>query len=543
MKVTHSLVALIPIALAASVARADLTWSAEAIPGEVTARDPHPAPAIRVQVEGETMPGPDVISRFVLRHVASDVRDRPGVSPTRAVPFHRSTETLGIVVLIEGHEYFFGNDSYKQAQACGVGSAPGCRISKVTPGVYATIRDALNAPPGRDEPIPTTIAQAGPPGSRGALVVYGTSAEVRFDGDLAAFSGDKLGDARAQDGQTSREFAAGLRRAQQVLARMPTRHKALLVFSDGFDGGGSVAIDPIKRQLAADGVDIFGFYLDASTEFIDDDAATQRASRITLERLTDDRVTRARNDVELRAAITAAVQALNSSYTLVFPGHHVDPRTRVAHGFQWDGREHPLELMRGDEEIVNYDSQGGVREVRVLLAPRWGGARGGRWWLWPAIAVAGLVVVGLALATRRGRPAVAPVLAVPAPVAAPLPIVSAPNNPAKTMMVNLSSGDGLPVVGWFVPIVGDRQFQTFKLQYGETRIGTTSNAHIVLNDGFMSTDHARVEMSPTGFTLIDNQSTNGTFANERRIARHELIDNDLIMFGKTVCKFKTILGT
>ena len=111
------------------------------------------------------------------------------------------------------------------------------------------------------------------------------------------------------------------------------------------------------------------------------------------------------------------------------------------------------------------------------------------------------------------------------------------------MMVNVTGGDGLPVVGWLVPIQGERSFQTFKLQYGETRIGTTSDAHIVLGDGYMSTDHARIVMSPSGFTLVDNNSTNGTFANERRIQRHELVDNDLLMFGKTVCKFKTILGT
>ena len=131
-----------------------------------------------------------------------------------------------------------------------------------------------------------------------------------------------------------------------------------------------------------------------------------------------------------------------------------------------------------------------------------------------------------------------------APIAPALvPVAAAPNNPMKTLMVDVSSGDGLPIVGWLVPIPGERQFQTFKLQYGETRTATTSRSHIVLSDGYMSTDHARVEMSPSGFTLVDNQSTNGTFANERRVARHELVDNDLVMFGKTVCKFKTILGT
>jgi pSer/pThr/pTyr-binding forkhead associated (FHA) protein len=131
----------------------------------------------------------------------------------------------------------------------------------------------------------------------------------------------------------------------------------------------------------------------------------------------------------------------------------------------------------------------------------------------------------------------------PPPVVAPPPpstLQPVAGGANKTMAINLNSGDGVPVVGWIVPINGPQQFQTFKLFAGVTKVGNAHGAHIVINDAFMSGEHAHVVMSPTGFTLIDNGSTNGTLVNERRVQRHDLIDNDVIKFGKTDCKFKTI---
>jgi len=534
--------AVVALGLSAAPALADLTWTAEVVPGEPTPQQRRPPPSIRVKVVGEPLPAKETWGAFVLRHDPADVKGLGGVKPARAIPYHLSTESLGLVVLVEGHEYYFGNDSYKQAQTCTdaqpVG-APPCKVAKVTPGVYGAIYGALAAVDSGDG-IPSTISRAGPPGSKGALIVYSTDAEARFEGPLTELSADRLGDPRVQVGKTSRELVAGLRLAQQTLTRMGTQRKALLVFSDGFDASGSSAVAAIKRQLDDAGVEVFVFYPTYVTDYIPDDPATLRASRAALDKLADGKVARVDDQDELRTAISDAVLALNSRYTLVFPGQTIDPRTRAKAGFVWDGREHPLQLLRGDEPIVNYVEPVGERPVVVLMAPRWGGAAGVRWWPWLAIP-AGLVVLGLGVAALRRAPP--PPLPAHAPAPPPAPIVGAPPNPARTMMINLASGDGLPVVGWIVPIQGDRPFQTFKLQYGETRIGTTADAHIVLGDGYMSTDHARIVMSPSGFTLIDNNSTNGTFANERRIQRHELVDNDLLMFGKTVCKFKTILGT
>jgi len=91
-----------------------------------------------------------------------------------------------------------------------------------------------------------------------------------------------------------------------------------------------------------------------------------------------------------------------------------------------------------------------------------------------------------------------------------------------------------------VPLNGPNQFQTFKLQAGATKIGTGGPVHIVVNDGFMSTEHCQIVMSPAGFVLVDGGSTNGTYVNERKVDKHELVDNDVITMGKTNFRFKSI---
>ncbi len=56
----------------------------------------------------------------------------------------------------------------------------------------------------------------------------------------------------------------------------------------------------------------------------------------------------------------------------------------------------------------------------------------------------------------------------------------------------------------------------------------------------MSTEHCQISCSPNGFTLIDGGSTNGSYVNDKRVSRHDLVDNDTITLGKTNFKFKSI---
>ena len=56
----------------------------------------------------------------------------------------------------------------------------------------------------------------------------------------------------------------------------------------------------------------------------------------------------------------------------------------------------------------------------------------------------------------------------------------------------------------------------------------------------MSTEHCQITCSPPGFTLVDSGSTNGCYVNDRKIQKHELVDNDMVTLGKTNFKFKSI---
>jgi pSer/pThr/pTyr-binding forkhead associated (FHA) protein len=113
--------------------------------------------------------------------------------------------------------------------------------------------------------------------------------------------------------------------------------------------------------------------------------------------------------------------------------------------------------------------------------------------------------------------------------------------PMKTIMLGVGGNeDSLPIVGWVVPLAGPNQFQTFKLSQGSTRLGTGGGSQILIGDSFMSAEHAEIVCSANGFVLNDLGSTNGTFVNTRRVASHELVDNDVFKLGKTDFKFKSI---
>ena len=87
---------------------------------------------------------------------------------------------------------------------------------------------------------------------------------------------------------------------------------------------------------------------------------------------------------------------------------------------------------------------------------------------------------------------------------------------------------------------GPAAIQTLRLRSGGTKIGTAPPADIVINDGFMSTHHCDIQVSPLGFVLVDPGSTNGCYVNDRKVTKHELVDNDTITLGKTNLKFKSI---
>jgi len=527
-------------------AAAQLDWQiVETTPGEPTEKVRNPPPNIKVRVVGETAPKDEDKGKWKLED--TDQRKKmKGVAPTTVIPFHKSSDSLAIVVLVEGHQYYFGNDKYVQAPAPANPDAPpdpnAVRIiTKVSKGVYDVICNALDAPGGKDDEVPTTISTAGnASSSKGALIVYSVGADVRYPmGPLKDVTCDKLGAQELQKGKTSREIAEGLRESLTQLKKASATRRVLFIISDGFFAGSVDEIKTIRKQFDSEKIDIFAFHLEAGSDFIAGDDPQKNSSVMkALGQGGEGDYFKIKDAADLATKISAAVQTINSRFYLVFPGQVLDTKTKLKSGFDWDGKEHELVLLREEEPLEKNRS--------VVLVPVWGQSKGGSlWWLWIAIPGSLLLIVGLVALLKRKKPQPQPQM--PMPMMAPPPrappppqIQAAPAQANKTMAINISSGDGVPVVGWLVPINGPQQYQTFKLFAGVTKVGNAQGAHIIINDGFMSSDHAHIAMSPNGFTVIDNNSTNGTFVNERRIQRHELIDNDVIKFGKTDCKFKTI---
>ncbi|MDH4223060.1 MAG: FHA domain-containing protein [candidate division Zixibacteria bacterium] len=63
-------------------------------------------------------------------------------------------------------------------------------------------------------------------------------------------------------------------------------------------------------------------------------------------------------------------------------------------------------------------------------------------------------------------------------------------------------------------------------------IGRTQDNDIILDNRGVSRKHAQIEFIPDGAVVIDNESLNGTFVNNRRVTEELLQDNDQITIGK-----------
>jgi hypothetical protein len=112
----------------------------------------------------------------------------------------------------------------------------------------------------------------------------------------------------------------------------------------------------------------------------------------------------------------------------------------------------------------------------------------------------------------------------------------------KTQAFVLDSQGGpgtMQLLGWIVPLQGPQKGELCTLQ-AVTTVGTDPKCTLVLNDKFMSSKHAEIKAENGIWVLKDSGSTNGTYVNNKRIDRHELVDNDFVKFGSFLLKFKSL---
>jgi len=82
--------------------------------------------------------------------------------------------------------------------------------------------------------------------------------------------------------------------------------------------------------------------------------------------------------------------------------------------------------------------------------------------------------------------------------------------------------------------------RVFPLRVGTNRVGRIPGFEVELADRSISRDHAVIEIHADDAVVQDHQSRNGTFVNELRVARQELLAGDLLRFGELVFRFEEV---
>ncbi len=426
--------------------------------------------------------------------------------PSAMHGYTEGSETIAIAFVMLGWEIWIGNDDL----------LPDDDPARY-PGVLKALEQAL-------ESVKFSASQ--PAGSLGELIVYNDKATVKVPmGPLGNISGSSFGTQKDYQNTKGRELEKGIEQALADLHNAKAARKALIVITDGTDTNPDAAkaqLANLKKQAAQDHVQTFaiiyqGVQVGEPPPVIIGSMISQTTT-----------VTSAEN---IATALNNILARMNDRVYLTFPTY--DPKLGV--GLPWDGKSHQL--------VVKVDKDD-TEPVDMQMVPVWSPPVKGGFPTWLLVLI---IVVGVLLLLFIGskvfggskeEPAPMPVAMPAMPVAAEAP---KPAGPMKTVMIGAGGDqDGFPIVGWLVPLNGADAYKTWKLRAGMTKIGTAPPADIVVNDGFMSTEHCQIVVSPAGFTLVDNGSTNGCYVNDRKVSKHELVDNDMITLGKTNLKFKSI---
>ncbi|HEY0193605.1 MAG TPA: FHA domain-containing protein [Kofleriaceae bacterium] len=449
------------------------------------------------QIEATVIGAPNLpTEKFTLREEGA--KNPIELKATTKRDYNQGTEKLAIAIVMNGWEIWIGNDKV----------LPEDDPSRY-PGVLEALESALEK---------VDFKNAGPPGSTGTVITYADKAVVRIPmGPLDKLSPSQLGTQKEYLGTKGVELVKGVDLGLTELHKVQAARKVLIVVCDGRDTNmeaakGQLAL--LKQQAKTDQIQTFAIIYKG--------ALSEDGNVISGMIPSTQTVNSADN---IATAIAGILTRMADRQYLTFPGF--DPKLGL--GLTWDGRPHNL-ILKVDKDDAE--------PVSLSLAPPWNQAKPGFPWLILILVVVGLfVLILIGVKLFSAKPAPPPPL-----VMAAVPEAPKPMGPAKTVMIDSAGGtDGFPIVGWLVPLNGSQAYQTFKLRGGGTKIGTAPPCDVVVNDGFMSTEHCMVNASPQGFTLVDGGSTNGCYVNERKIqGKQDLVDNDMVTLGKTNFRFKSI---
>ncbi len=80
--------------------------------------------------------------------------------------------------------------------------------------------------------------------------------------------------------------------------------------------------------------------------------------------------------------------------------------------------------------------------------------------------------------------------------------------------------------------LGDKLLASFESNNDDISIGRSDMNDIKIDNLAVSGNHARVRKVLNAYLIEDLNSTNGTFVNEKKIERYELLDGDQVTIGK-----------
>ncbi len=110
----------------------------------------------------------------------------------------------------------------------------------------------------------------------------------------------------------------------------------------------------------------------------------------------------------------------------------------------------------------------------------------------------------------------------------------------QAFMVDSAGTSGhMQLLGWVIPLSGPQKGELYTLS-PVSSVGTDPACNVYLTDQFMSSQHAEIKAEGGRWILRDLGSTNGTYVNDQRIDQRELVDNDVIKFGQSPAKFKSL---
>ena len=459
-------------------------------------KDKGKAPHIELTIVG----GPKVpVDKFSLSTTVN--QQKVTLKAEKLREYAEGKETIAIALVINGQEIWIGNDEVETDE------------NAKYAGVLKNLEGAIDK---------LQLGNAGPTGSKGIVISYSQGAEIKVPmGPLDKITGGALGGQKDYRGKIGTDMVQGITMAMAELSKVTTDRKALIVVGDGNDtnnDAAKTALAQLKKDAAKQNIQLFAVIYKSAVSVEGNVITTMIPTAKTV------------NSIDgIASELNAIIARMADRYYLTFPGYD----EKIGAGLPFDGKDHDLTLKIDQTDMD---------PITVTLTPKWDPPKSGGfpWLLGILILLGAILLIWIGVKVFSSKPAPQPV-AMPM---APMPAPEAPKpaaGPMKTVMIGAGGDqDGFPIVGWLVPLNGVDAYKTMRLRPGLTKIGTAPPADLVINDGFMSTEHCSITCSPAGFTLHDNGSTNGCYVNDRKVQKQDLVDNDMVTFGKTNFKFKSI---